>query len=214
MKKEPKYTTDNGKRCSGHGVYPDGERCGGCSDCEGKFLYKTPDKTDYSYLDFCWLIARRYWELPNGEYSSRDGKWNIEKCEFRTPVDKLPSPSRLDRKLNKVQIQDDLTVSASSIFYLLAWCFTRGYYLGSYIEADSKTLELCSRYEGFMKKDIVENFARLLSTNIIQANIDRIIAFTGFPPKIEKTLKLTFERQRKRRFAVGQAKYFDSKRVI
>lgn len=32
------YTTDNGSRCSGYGVYPGGKKCKGCSDCEGKFL--------------------------------------------------------------------------------------------------------------------------------------------------------------------------------
>ena len=32
---EKKYTTDNGKRCSGFGVYPDGRKCKGCSDCNG-----------------------------------------------------------------------------------------------------------------------------------------------------------------------------------
>lgn len=35
-----KYTTDNGHRCSGYGVYPNGEKCNGCSDCNGKFLKK------------------------------------------------------------------------------------------------------------------------------------------------------------------------------
>lgn len=34
--KTKKYTTDNGSRCSGYGVYPDGRKCKGCSDCEGK----------------------------------------------------------------------------------------------------------------------------------------------------------------------------------
>lgn len=29
------YTTDNGSRCSGWGVYPDGRKCKGCSDCKG-----------------------------------------------------------------------------------------------------------------------------------------------------------------------------------
>lgn len=36
--KTKKYTTDNGSRCSGYGVYPDGKKCKGCSDCNGKFL--------------------------------------------------------------------------------------------------------------------------------------------------------------------------------
>lgn len=31
-----KYTTDKGSRCSGYGVYPDGRKCRGCSDCKGK----------------------------------------------------------------------------------------------------------------------------------------------------------------------------------
>lgn len=31
-----KHTTDNGSRCSGYGVYPNGRKCKGCSDCEGK----------------------------------------------------------------------------------------------------------------------------------------------------------------------------------
>lgn len=35
-KKQKKYTTDNGSRCSGYGVYPDGRKCKGCSDCKGK----------------------------------------------------------------------------------------------------------------------------------------------------------------------------------
>jgi hypothetical protein len=29
------YTTDKGSRCSGWGVYPDGRKCRGCSDCKG-----------------------------------------------------------------------------------------------------------------------------------------------------------------------------------
>lgn len=36
MKKKKQYTTDNGSRCSGYGVYPDGRKCNGCGDCEGK----------------------------------------------------------------------------------------------------------------------------------------------------------------------------------
>jgi hypothetical protein len=36
MAKKKKFTTDNGSRCSGYGVYPDGKKCKGCSDCEGK----------------------------------------------------------------------------------------------------------------------------------------------------------------------------------
>lgn len=35
------YTTDNGKRCSGYGIYPGGRKCKGCGDCKGRFL-KTP----------------------------------------------------------------------------------------------------------------------------------------------------------------------------
>lgn len=34
--KTKKHTTDNGSRCSGYGVYPDGRKCKGCSDCNGK----------------------------------------------------------------------------------------------------------------------------------------------------------------------------------
>jgi len=30
-----KHYTDNGSLCSGYGVYPDGRKCKGCSDCEG-----------------------------------------------------------------------------------------------------------------------------------------------------------------------------------
>lgn len=40
MAKKKKYTTDNGSRCSGYGVYPDGRKCKGCSDCQGKFIKK------------------------------------------------------------------------------------------------------------------------------------------------------------------------------
>ena len=36
-----KFTTDNGSRCSGYGVYPDGRKCKGCSDCNGKFLKRS-----------------------------------------------------------------------------------------------------------------------------------------------------------------------------
>lgn len=38
MPKKKIYTTDKGWRCSGYGVFPDGKKCKGCSDCEGKFL--------------------------------------------------------------------------------------------------------------------------------------------------------------------------------
>ena len=34
--KKKKYTTDNGSRCSGYGVYPGGRKCKGCSDCQGE----------------------------------------------------------------------------------------------------------------------------------------------------------------------------------
>lgn len=40
MSRKKKYTTDNGSRCSGYGVYPDGAKCKGCSDCKGRFLKK------------------------------------------------------------------------------------------------------------------------------------------------------------------------------
>lgn len=46
MPKAKKYTTDNGSRCSGYGVYPGGRKCKGCSDCQGKFLKKGPTRAD------------------------------------------------------------------------------------------------------------------------------------------------------------------------
>lgn len=46
MPKKKKYTTDNGSLCSGYGVYPDGRKCNGCSDCEGKFLKRGISKKE------------------------------------------------------------------------------------------------------------------------------------------------------------------------
>jgi hypothetical protein len=44
MSKKKKYTTDNGHRCSNYGIYPDGIKCKGCSDCEGRYLKKSISK--------------------------------------------------------------------------------------------------------------------------------------------------------------------------
>lgn len=124
---------------------------------------------------FCASFTEQYSQLPDGIYVSPDKSLRIEKIKFHDPRTRTEPPARVGHYSKIVQIQNDLKLTNSGLYYILIWCFIkRPDTRRPDLEVDKETFLLCCAYLLWSMKDAFEDIVPMLRSNPTPANDERI----------------------------------------
>jgi len=131
---------------------------------------------------WCAVVAKEYSGLQDGVYTNRDGSCVIEKRKIYSFGEIVNSPIRVNISTKILEIQDDLNLRWSTLYYLLVWGFLKlndVHQLDKFV--DQKCLEFCKQMLEWSFDDFVGDILPILRQTPNEETFDRIeyITFHG-----------------------------------
>ena len=131
--------------------------------------------TENAFLPFCIDFAKRYKDIPDGEYKSDDGLFVIQKLELIDRGKKLTTPTRVNSRSGEVQIQNDCQFPFSGILSSLVWGFVKFQDIEKPDDmVDETVLNLIKNVPDFSKKDFLVSFIQTVSGHPSDENKNRV----------------------------------------